>query len=127
MSDKHDEARRIRPTEERRLDARAAHAAHPRAHEEDLAKLPRDTADALNALRRRDGEIARALRDPATASRFYRDPIGTLRSLGVEVPPALSRYAAKVRQPEPKGLSFRLPSGQIVHPHVNVRFTGGRR
>lgn len=95
-------------------------------HDEVLAAMPPDVAKAFRQMRERYGKrLDEGLQDPQVAELFVRDPIQALRKLGMEVPPQIARYGARMRQAQKLSFSYRLPNGQVIRPRVNIRFHGG--
>lgn len=98
-------------------------------HDKFLAMLPPDVAEAFRTMRSKYGPaLPRALQDPEIAMSFVRDPVSTLRRVGIDVPPEIARYAARMRQPMgPPSFSYQLPNGQIMRARVQVTFKYGDR
>jgi hypothetical protein len=86
----------------------------------------------FEVLQRSEAKILRALRDPSRARAFAADPLGTLTTIGVAVPPIIKqRLKASAISGDLPTLAaaqgFRLPNGQVVTANVNIRFTGSSR
>jgi hypothetical protein len=93
------------------------------------ARLAPHLQDALDALIPHERRIVESLRDPEQAERFFRDPAAALEHAGIELSPLLRKQLAKARGSAEALLgarAFRLPTGQVVHPRIRIRF-GPRR
>lgn len=80
-------------------------------------------------LAKSERKLLRALAKPETAQQFAADPLATLASLKIEVPPIVKQRlkAAALAGDAPdlhRTRAFRLPNGQVLTPVVNIRFTG---
>jgi hypothetical protein len=93
-------------------------------------RLPPDVKTALARLDAEHGErISAALRrDPALSEAFFTNPVRAIESLGIQVPPALARFARRDPRVEEirRRRGVRLPDGRVVAANVRVRF-GPRR
>jgi len=80
-------------------------------------------------LQKEESRILKGLEHPEIRQRFLTDPAGALDQMGVQVPPLLKkRLRAKAGPPDLLlSRQFRLPTGQVVTPKINVRFTSGKR
>jgi hypothetical protein len=91
---------------------------------EALERQPAWVKAELDALRKHETTVLRALSDDENRALFLRDPALLLSKLKLDVSGPLRQ---KLRgDPSPADLSkpiaFRLPNGQVLRPRVNVRF-----
>jgi hypothetical protein len=86
----------------------------------------------FEALQKSEAKILRALRDPSRAQAFAADPLGTLTTIGVAVPPIIKQRlkASAISGDQPTlaaAQGFRMPNGQVVTANVAIRFTGSAK
>jgi hypothetical protein len=86
----------------------------------------------FEALHKSEAKIVRALRNPSTAQAFAADPLGTLTTIGVVVPPIIKQRlkASAISGDQPHlaaAQGFRLPNGQVITANVNIRFSGSAK
>jgi hypothetical protein len=96
--------------------------------DEALAAQPDWVRTELDALRKHEGRVLKALEDPEKHALFVRDPAALLRALDIPVSGALrQRLRADVTRAEAvRPVAFRLPGGDLLRPRVRVRFVKAR-
>lgn len=97
--------------------------------EDAIAAQPDWLRAEIEALKKHEAVVLRALEDAANRELYLRDPAALLGKLKVPVSGALKarlRTAAE-GSASPPSLSIRLPNGQTLSPRVKVRFVKERR
>ena len=96
---------------------------------EHLAAMPDWARAELEALRKHENTVVKALSDAKVRDQFLSDPAAVLRKLKIPVSAALGNRM----QQDPtlaelkRGLVVRLPNGDLLQPRINIRFTKENR
>jgi hypothetical protein len=98
----------------------------PRPGDEFIDQAPPDLRDEIRGLRKFEGKIMNAMKDPKMNDMFLRNPKAFFAALKIPLPPGLNRRLKNqaMQQGFLQSRAFRLPTGQTITPKLKVRFTG---
>jgi hypothetical protein len=105
------------------------HHRPPRPGAEFLDQAPPDLRKEIKALRKHEGKVLEAMKDPKMKDLFLHNPKAFFSALKIPLPPGINRRLKNqpVQHAFLQARGFRLPTGQTITPKVTVRFTSNKR